>query len=443
MRLGSTRWKVIWLLTLISVVRSMDAVNFSVAARQIMPEYGLSNVRVGVLYTIYMLGYAMFHLPGGLLADTIGPRKVVGTALLWWSIFTGLTAVAPRLPGLSLLGPFYAFMVVRFLIGMAEGACYPATSRMISNWMTVDERSSAIGLAFSGSGIGYAISPPVVAFLMVRFGWRLPFYLFAGVGIALAAWWYSYATDDPRAHRSVSAEELALIQAGGARSAATERAIPWRAIVLDRNVLLIGAVGFCLGYGIFTYQSWFYLYLVNVRGFSQVSGGFFATGPFLSIVVLSPAGGVFSDAMVRRYGRTTGRRIPAILGLLLSAVCIGLGAGASNAYLTVALLSLANGLLYFSIASTYGAIIDIAGLFAGVTYGFAVTLLQCGGVIAPTLTPILANRFGWTFAIYVLGVLAIIGSLLWLFIRAGDSLDLPEESAIAAGARRAAGAGSG
>ena len=436
MKLGSTRWRVVWLLTLISVVRSMDAVNFSVAAKQIMPEYGLSSVAVGLLYTAYMIGYGMFHLPGGLLADTVGPCKIVGAALLWWSIFTGLTAVAPRVPGLSLLGPFYAFMVVRFLIGMAEGACYPATGRMISNWMTVDERSSAIGLAFSGAGIGYAIAPPLVAFLMVRFGWRLPFYVFGVVGVALAGWWYSYATDDPRDHPAVSSQELALIQRGGARPAATKRAIPWRAIVLDRNVLLLGATGFCLGYGIFTYQSWFYLYLVNVRGFSEVSGGLFSTGPFLAIVVLSPAGGIVSDAMVRRYGRTLGRRIPSIVGLLLSALCIGVGAGASNAYLTVLLLSLANGLMYFSVASTFAAIIDIAGPFAGVTYGFAVTILQCGGIVAPTLTPVLANRFGWTFAIYVLGLLAAVGSLLWLLIKAGDSLDLPERSAIAVATRQ-------
>jgi len=423
MKLRSTRWKIIWLLTLISVVRSMDAVNFSVAAKQIMPEYGLSNVRVGLLYTMYMLGYAMFHLPGGLLADTIGPRKVIGAALLWWSVFTGLTAVAPTLPGLSLLGPFYAFMVVRFMIGLAEGACYPASSRMISNWMTVDERSSAVGLAFSGAGIGYAIAPPIVAFLMVRFGWHLPFYVFAVVGVGLAAWWYSYARDDPEDHPAVSAQELALIRGGGARPASAERAIPWRAIMLNRNVLLLGATGFCLGYGIFTYQSWFYLYLVNVRGFAQVSGGFFATGPFLSIVVLSPLGGVISDAMVRRSGRALGRRIPSIAGLLLSASCIGLGAGASNAYVTVVLLSLANGLLYFTVASTFAALIDIGGSFAGVTYGCAVTILQCGGIIAPTLTPILANLFGWTFAIYVLGLLAVIGSMLWLLIDAGDNLN--------------------
>src|SRR5262249_49374256 len=157
------------------------------------------------LYTMYMLGYMLFHIPGGLLADTLGPRRVVGAALLWWSIFTGLTALAPSVPGLSVWGAFYAFMVVRFLIGLAEGACYPSTSRMISNWMTVDERSSAAGVALSGTGIGYALAPPVVAFLMVRYGWHLPFFVFSGVGVLLAAWWYWYASDDPRAHRSVTA----------------------------------------------------------------------------------------------------------------------------------------------------------------------------------------------------------------------------------------------
>jgi MFS transporter, ACS family, glucarate transporter len=415
----------------------MDAVNFSVAAKQIMPEYGLSYVRIGILYTAYMVGYGAFFIPGGFLADTIGARTVVGGALLWWSVFTGLTAAAPNLPGLEVLGPFYAFMVVRFLIGMAEGACYPATSRMISNWMTVDERGSAFGLALSGAGIGYAIAPPVVAFLMVKYGWRLPFYAFAGAGIALAVWWYFYATDDPQAHRSIKAEELELIKAGGARPAATERAIPWRAILLDRNVLLLGATGFCFGYGIFTYQSWFYLYLVNVRGFGQVSGGFFSTGPFLSIAALSVGGGIFSDAMVRRYGRTSGRRVGAILGFLLSASCIAVGAGASNDYLAVVLLSLGNGLLYFAASSNSSAIIDIAGPFAGVTFGYAATMLQCGGMIAPTLTPLLANRFGWSFAIYMLAALAIVASLLWLAIRAGETLALPEESVAVAGAQQA------
>jgi ACS family glucarate transporter-like MFS transporter len=421
--LSSTRWKIVWFLTLISLVRSMDAVNFSVAAKQIMPEYGLSNVQMGFLYTMYTLGYALFHLPGGLLADRVGPRMLLGAALLWWSIFTGLTAVAPQLPGLSLLGPLYAFLVVRFLIGLAEGACYPGSSRMIASWVAPDERASAGGLVISGLGMGYAITPPIVAFIMVHYGWRVAFYAFALLGILLALWWYSYATDVPERHPRMSPEELKRIRGDNwSPSSATKALTPWRAIFTNRSVWLLGGAGFCLGYGVFIYQAWFYLYLVNVRGFSEISGGLFTSGPFLAAAIFSPFGGLFSDAMVRRYGSTVGRRIGAILGFLLSAVCIGIGAKAENPYLAVLFLSFGDGFLYFAGASGIAAIIDIAGSHSGVTYGFSVTMTQIGGVVAPTLTPILADRFGWEVAIYAMALLAVIGSLFWLKVDANEKI---------------------
>ncbi len=353
----------------------------------------------------------------------------LGVALLWWSIFTGLTAVAPELPGLSLLGPLSAFLAVRFLIGLAEGACYPGSSRMIASWVAPDERGSAGGLVISGLGIGYAITPPVVALLMVHYGWRVAFYAFALMGVLVAVWWYSYATDVPEEHPRVSAEELRRIRGDNpSLLGAAKEPIPWRAILTNRSVWLLGGAGFCLGYGIFIYQAWFYLYLVKVRGFSVISGGLFTTGPFLASAVLGPVGGVFSDAMVRRYGRTVGRRIGAILGFLLSAVCIGVGAKIEHPYLAVLFLSLGDGLLYFAGASGIAAVIDIAGPYSGVTYGFSVTMTQVGGVVAPTLTPLLANRFGWEVAIYVMALLAVVGSLFWLKVDAGKEIGAQEKT---------------
>ena len=365
---GSTRWKIVWLLTLISLVRSMDGVNFSVAAKQIMPEYGLTNVQMGFLYSMYTLGYALFHLPGGVLADVIGPRRLLGVALLWWSVFTGLTALAPQLPGLSLLGPLSAFLIVRFLIGLGEGACYPGSSRMIASWVAPDERASAGGLVISSLRIGYAITP-------------VAFYTFAFIGIVLAAGWYAYATDVPEKHPQVSAEELRRIRGNSPAPLGTAReSIPWGALLTNQSVWLLGGAGFCLGYGIFIYQAWFYLYLVNVRGFSEISGGFFATGPFLASAVLGPLGGVFSDAMVRHYGRTVGRRIGAILGFFLSAACIGIGAKAEHPYLVVLFLSLGDGFLYVAGASSVAAVIDIAGPFIWITRNVALAGKILGGL---------------------------------------------------------------
>ena len=417
--LYAVRWRLVWMLVLISVVRSMDAVNFSIAAKQIMPEYGLSEVQIGVLFSVYLLGYAAFHLPGGVLADVLGPRKLLGAALVWWSVFTALTAVAPELPGLSLLGPFGAFLVVRFFIGLAEGACYPGSTRMLASWMAPDERASAGGLVLSGMGVGYAITPPIVAFLMVQYGWRVSFYMFAFIGIGLAIRWYTFATDEPETHPQIKPQELERIRADNPRlTSASDTEIPWRRLLTNTNVWLLGSAGFCLGYGAFLYQAWFYLYLVNERGFSELGGGLFAAGPFIAVALLGPLGGVWSDALVRRYGRKYGRRAGAIVGLLLSAVCTGIGASAADPYVAIVLLSLGDGFLYMSAASAFATIIDIGGPYTGVTYGFCNILTIMGGVLAPTLTPILANRFGWEVAIYVMVFLAGVGALIWLRIDA-------------------------
>ena len=96
---------ILWFLVLISVVRSMDAVNFSVAAKQIMPEYGLSNVQMGMLYTVFTTGYALFHIPGGWLGDAVGPRRILTLAVLWWSVFTAVTAIAGNWWLAGLIGP--------------------------------------------------------------------------------------------------------------------------------------------------------------------------------------------------------------------------------------------------------------------------------------------------------------------------------------------------
>jgi ACS family glucarate transporter-like MFS transporter len=417
----STRWRIVWLLTFISMFRSMDGLNFSVAARQIMPDYGLSQIQIGVLYTAYALGYALFHLPSGRLADVFGPRRVLGVALLLWSLFTGLTALAPSLPGLGLLGPFTAFLVVRFLIGLAEGACYPASSRMLANWMKPDERGTAGGLVTGlGIGVGYAITPPIVAFLMVRLGWRLPFYTFSVLGMLLAAWWYRYSAESPDQHRSISPQELQEIRDSGAAGHEVRQAAPWKAIFTSPNVWRLGAAGFCFGYAIYMYQSWFYLYLINVRGFSEIRGGFLTAGPFIGVTIFSPLGGWISDALVRRRGRTSGRRTGAIFGFVSSAICIAAGASTTHPYLAVALLSLGDGFLYFSGSSSLATIIDIGGPHAGVTYGVVVSAIQLGGVVAPTLTPLLAQRFGWQVAIYVVAGLSVVASTLWSRIDAAQ-----------------------
>jgi ACS family glucarate transporter-like MFS transporter len=398
----------------------MDAVNFSVAAKQIMPEYGFSNVQMGMLYTVFTAGYALFHIPGGWLADTVGPRRVLTLAILWWSIFTAFTAVAGDWWLADMWGPLMSFMAVRFCIGMGEGAAYPNSNRTVASWMAPNERAKAAGLVLAGVGVGYGLAPPVVSWIMLSYSWRVAFYVFGVVGVVLAVLWYRFATDRPEDHPRVSAAELAFIRSSGER---VDRApTPWRAILTHPNVWLLMLANFGFGYGIYIFQSWFYLYLVNVRGFSIMQGGILTTGPFIAVSVLGPIGGVCSDALVKRYGLTIGRRAVAIAGFLLAAICMYAGAQADNSYVAVVLLSLGDGFLYFGAAAIVGTNIDIAGPHSGTVYGLTATLLQIGGAIAPTLTPMIANRFGWEAALQFAALLAVFSAFLWLFIDAAKKI---------------------
>jgi ACS family glucarate transporter-like MFS transporter len=424
-----TRWTILWFLVIISVVRSMDAVNFSVAAKQIMPEYGFSNVQMGMLYTVFTAGYALTHVPGGWLGDTVGPRRMLTLAIVWWSVFTGLTAIAGSWWLAGLVGPLTSFMVVRFLIGMGEGAAYPNSARAVASWMASDERAIASGLVLGAIGIGYGLAPPVVSWIMVHYGWRPAFYVFALAGIILAGLWYGFATDYPEEHPRVSPLELQRIR-GEAVGSVEKHPTPWRAIFLHKNVWLLIAANFGFGYGVYIFQSWFYLYLVNVRGFSIMQGGWLTTGPFIALTILGPIGGVCSDMLVKRYGSTIGRRAVTVAGLCLAAVCMYVGARATNPYTAVVLLSLGDGFLYFSGAAGLGTVIDIAGPHSGTVYGITVTATQIGGAVAPTLTPIIADRFGWEAALQFAGFLALFSAFVWLFIDAAKKIEAVREKRV-------------
>src|SRR5882757_4486548 len=102
------RWNLVGLMFLVSLVTYLDRVNISIAARYITTAYGLTDVEMGRVFSAFILAYGLFQVPGGWLGDRFGPRVVLTGAILWWSLFTALTAV---LPGLGLLAPLPALIL--------------------------------------------------------------------------------------------------------------------------------------------------------------------------------------------------------------------------------------------------------------------------------------------------------------------------------------------
>jgi ACS family glucarate transporter-like MFS transporter len=169
-------------------------------------------------------------------------------------------------------------------------------------------------------------------------------------------------------------------------------------------------------------MSWFYLYLVNVRGFGVLRGGFFASAPFLAILVSCPLGGWATDQLVLRYGTTQGRKLVGMAGMMLAAGTIGLGAVVESPYLAIAGLSLGAGWLYFTVGAYWSSTSDLSKTHAGALSGLMNTGANIGGALSPTITPWIAHQWGWPASLGAAAAIALIGGIMWLKIDPGKGL---------------------
>ena len=129
------RWLILGLLFAISVVTYIDRVNISVTARQMLPALGLTEQELGLVFSAFVVGYALFQIPGGWLGDRWGIRVVLMIALIWWSCFTAWTAIAATSFLAAPLGIVGALALVRFLLGVGEAAALPTFNRAVTDWL--------------------------------------------------------------------------------------------------------------------------------------------------------------------------------------------------------------------------------------------------------------------------------------------------------------------
>ncbi|MGQ0810749.1 MAG: MFS transporter, partial [Nitrospiraceae bacterium] len=393
-RASRTRRLLIGLLFTISVVTYIDRVNISVTARHMMPAFGLTDQQMGWIFSAFVLGYALCQIPGGWLGDRWGARRVLTLAIIWWSIFTALTAVAATLPLANWVGILGSLAVVRFLLGVGEAAALPNFNRAVADWLPSQQRGSGIGLAIGGIGVGSALTPPVAAWIMVNFGWQTVFYLSAALGLVIAALWFLFTRRLPDSTQQTQSTQ--------------QMKVPWRAFAATPTVWWLVLSYSCLGYVAYLYMSWFYLYLVNVRGFDALRGAWFASTPFLAILLFCPLGGWVTDQAATRLGVTNGRVAVGLVGMLLSGLVIGIGAIVDSSTMAIACLALGAGLLYFTVGAYWSSTSDLSRTHAGTLSGLMNTGANLGGALSPTLTPWLADQWGWSISLGTAAFVALL-----------------------------------
>jgi MFS transporter, ACS family, glucarate transporter len=405
-----------WLFVL-SAVAFLDRTNVSIAGLQISKEYGLGNQRLGWIFSAFLIGYAVFQLPAGWLATRFGPRRVLALGVLWWGVTTALTGLIPSGAAHAVL----LLICVRLALGAGESVIYPAANQFVARWVPIEERGFINGLIFAGVGAGSGLTPPLLTLLIANHGWRTAFWFSAAIGVLAGAVWWFGARDTPEEHPEVSTEELQTIRRGlrsnqEGREVAGQPKISWRAIFSRRDLAALMMGYFSFGYIAWIFFSWFFLYMAQVRGFDLHTSALITMMPFISMTVCCLAGGLISDRLREKYGLRTGRSALAAVALLLTAVFLLLGSQVKSPELAAFILAGGAGALYLSQSSFWSVAVDIAGNSSGIFSSMVNMGGQIGGAVTASLTPWIAQRFGWTTSFGVSAALAVVGALCWMTV---------------------------
>lgn len=409
---GHTRWVVIACTFLIASVSYLDRNNISIAASSLQREFGLTNVQLGTVFSAFIMGYAFTQPIAGRIADRFGAARVIGLAIMWWSVFTALLPVVPT----GIDSSMAILLAVRFLLGVGEAVIFPASNRLVANWIPSRERGVANGLIFAGVGVGGASAPPLITLVMLTHSWRWAFWLCAVIGAAAGLLWMLLVRNSPAENRHVGAAELAYIESGLTEHARDGKRVGWIDIVSDRQVLVLTLSYFCYGYVAYIFFTWFFKYLSDVRGLNLKSSALYATLPFIAMALASWSGGLLSDKLVAVAGQRVARCGVAGLSMLTASIFVFVATQVDDARLAAVVLAGGAGALYFAQSAFWAMSADIGGASAGLLSGIMNMGCQIGGVVTAALTPVLASSFGWTASFAITAGVAMVGAAAWAFI---------------------------
>ena len=403
------RWTMMFLGCAALAINYIDRANLAVAAPFIREELGIDAAMMGVILGAFFWTYASMQLPFGWFADKVGAKIALATAVTWWSVATAFTAIANS--AASLIG-------WRLLLGVGEAGAYPSGTKINMAWFPRSERGIAAAIFDSGSRIGSALSLPLVAWLIASFGWRMSFVVTGLLGIVWVAIWWAYYRD-PENHPKVTPEQVAALQAERAGTPAGAK-VPWASLFGYRTIwgMMIGF--FCLNFVIYFFITWFPTYLIQARGFSLAQLGTLGLLPGLVAIPSGWLGGFTSDALYRRGWSLTAARKTCLVGGMLTSSVITLSVFAPNAYVALALFSIAYGSLAFTAASIWSLPADVAPSPAHVASigGIQNFASNLAGIVTTTFTGVMLTITGGSFVVplVVAGGFCILGAVVYLFV---------------------------
>jgi len=302
------RYILIALLFFHTVHTYMDRICISAASGDIQADLGISNQTMGYIFGIFALGYALFQIPSGWLADYYGPKKALIWVVVAWSSFTAMTGAAWNT---------VSMLVIRFLFGVGEAGAFPGATRAFYNWVPAKERGLANGIFHSGARMGAAVSLFILPFLIRLVGWRATFFINGAIGIIWVLIWTLWFKDKPRQHKAVNKAELDYIEKGIIQESETGEKLPLAQILTSPALLLIMFQYIASNITFFISFTWLLPYLVSQWG---TGAEVYAPIPLIFGMFAQWTAGWLITVIYKRGFAVMSRKLPAIIGFSISVI---------------------------------------------------------------------------------------------------------------------------
>jgi MFS transporter, ACS family, glucarate transporter len=403
-------------LALMYFLTYLDRVNVSTAAAGFSKDFDLSKTQIGLVFSAFAYPYLFIQIVGGFISDRFGARRTLIACGLIWAAATALTGLAAGLASM---------IIARVLLGIGEGATFPAATCAMSRWVVKEERGFAQGFTHAAARIGNAAAPAVVVAIMASYGWRASFFVCALLSFAWVALWAVTFTEYPKDHPRASALELSNLPPP---RAAASKAVPWSRLIARMAPVTI--VYFCYGWTLWLYLSWIPQYFLHSQHLDLKQSALFASSVFFAGVIGDTLGGIVTDRLLKSSKRLeVARSYMVCVCMFLTLVSLVPLMFTHSLGISLACLSAGFFFAEMTIGPMWAIPMDISVEYSGTASG----IMNTGSALAAIISPVVS---GYLIDVSGNWQLPFLGSMLLMGLGLVLSLRMHPERSFALGSQQ-------
>jgi MFS family permease len=392
---------VVGILGLMYFITYLDRVNVSTAAAGFGTEFDLDKTQIGLVFSAFAYPYLVFQIIGGRISDRFGARRTLIACGLLWAAATAITGLAAGLASL---------LVARVLLGLGEGATFPAATTAMSRWVARERRGFAQGITHAAARVGNAAAPGLIVAIMAAYGWRRAFFACALLSFLWVGLWALIFTEFPRDHPRISAREIAALPP----RAPVSDPVPWARLV--KRMLPVTIVYFCYGWTLWLFLSWIPQYFLHSQHLDLRSSALFASSVFFAGVLGDSLGGILTDRLLLYSKRLDIARSYLVCGcMLLCMLSLVPLMFTHSLWLSLACLSAGFFFSEMTIGPMWAIPMDVALEHCGTASGIMNTGSALAAILSPVVSGYLIDVSGnWQLPFVGSMILMAVGMLLSL-----------------------------